>query len=362
MDFKNKINYVLFIDGYVSEHKAAEEQRSRQGIALIAAVAFAVMSFLNIRESSYAMLVTTSVSAVFLLIGYFISKYAKKHVFLQIVFYIIFIVVFTMYTLRGGNDGFAILWLIIATYAVMLAIDFRAGFVISAYYLIMLLLVFTGPFSFLLQYDYDQTFMLRFPFLYAINFVFAIYIVIRVRTYQYKLLINKKELERLSTIDLSTGLLNRNSFIKYQESFSEMGVKELGIVFIDVNGLHEINNRKGHPEGDRALRTIADLCRQFFPDDPVYRMGGDEFLILCKNKEESHIAAEAQKLYEGVENIGYSISYGVAFQKKDFDLDRLVRDADEKMITFKRKYYESIDDEKARLIGRESRIHPYRQG
>lgn len=340
MKIIDSIKHILVVDAIVSQHQAEEQRHNQQGIALIAAIAFAVMSLLNIKEHSLLMLATTSGSSLFLLIGYFVSKYKHNASFLRGILYVIFVVVFTSYLIAGGNDGFAALWLVTATYAVMLAIDFKMGFLISCYYLILLLLVFNGPLTFLLQFAYNSTFMLRFPFFYAINFAFAIYIVVTVRQYQYQLLLKRQKLEQLSIVDLSTGLKNRNYFVQYEESFSTDKLTTLLAVFIDVNGLHELNNRDGHAAGDRMLRCIADLCQKHFSAHAVYRMGGDEFLILCENAEEADVLNRVQQLVDDVEQEGYSISYGVELQQGDFDLDTLIKNADEKMILFKKAYYE----------------------
>lgn len=248
-------------------------------------------------------------------------------------------VIFTLYTIMGGNDGFAALWLITATYAVMIAIDFKTGFVIGLYYLIMLLMVFVGPLKSLLQYDYNETFMLRFPFFYAINFAFATYIIIRIRLYQYDLLIKQEKLEHLSAVDLSTGFMNRNYFIQYKHSFQCDDLQTLVAVFIDANGLHEINNRDGHDAGDKMLFTIADLCKKHFVNHSIFRMGGDEFLILCKNVNEKDAMTASKNLYNAIERAGYSISYGVELQESDFNLDEIVNKADAKMMGFKKDYY-----------------------
>lgn len=346
MKLVETVKHILYADSFVSKQKADDEHRNQRGIALIAAAAFAIMSLLNIKQGSFFMLATTEVSAVFLIIGYLISRYKNHSAFLRVIFYIIFIVIFTAYTVMGGNDGFAVLWLVIATYAVMIAIDFKAGFLIGLYYLIMLLLVFVGPLSFVLQYEYNPTFLLRFPFLYAINFAFATYIIIRIRLYQYELILKQRELEYLNTTDLSTGLMNRNSFIQAERTFPCDGLNSLSAVFIDVNGLHEVNNRKGHDTGDRMLCAIAELCRKRFPNDSIYRMGGDEFLILCRNAKEETVLAAAQELFDSVEQAGYSISFGVATQKSNFDLNEIMKQADARMIKFKGEYYKRINREK----------------
>lgn len=339
MTLMENIRRILYIDTFVLTYRAKEEQKTQQGIALIAAAAFLIMSLLNIKEKSYIMLATTSASAVFLIIGFIVSKYKNNAVFLRTIFYIIFVIIFTSYTVVGGNEGFAALWLITATYAVMLAIDFKAGFTISFYYLVMLLLVFNGPLKYMLQFDYNKTFMLRFPMLYAINYAFATYIVVSVRKYQYELIIKQQELERINTTDLSTGLKNRNYFIKKEQSFSYTHLKSLIAIFIDVNGLHEINNCEGHDAGDKMLCIIADLCTKQFPEHIVYRMGGDEFLILCENADEKEVFAAALQLSEEISRGGYSISYGIEAQESNFSLNEIVKKADDKMLENKRNYY-----------------------
>lgn len=339
MRFFDTVRHILYADNFVCQYRADDEHRNQRGIALIAAAAFIIMSILNVRQESYVMLATTGISAVFLIIGYLISKYKNISTFLRVIFYIIFIVIFTNYTIMGGNEGFAALWLVIATYAVMITIDLKAGLAISLYYLIMLLLIFLGPLSFLLQFDYNETFMLRFPFLYAVNFAFATYISIRIRLYQYELLLKQQELEHLGTTDLSTGLMNRNYFIQYEQGFRYDNLETLSAVFIDVNGLHEINNSQGHDAGDRMLHAIAELCKKQFVDGDIFRMGGDEFLVICKNSAKDHIVDTAQELFNLVEKVGYSISYGIGMQESDFNLGKLVKDADGRMMKFKCDYY-----------------------
>lgn len=339
MRLLDSIRHILYADSFVSKHKADDEHRSQRGIGLIAIAAFLVMSILNVEQHSFIMLTSTLFSAAMLFTGYLISRYKNISSFLRMVFYIIFVVIFTSYTIMGGNEGFSALWLVIATPAVMIAIDFKAGFLIGLYYLVMLIMLFKGPLTPLLQYDYNKTFMLRFPFLYAINFAFAVYIVIRIRMYQYEILLKQQELEYLSRIDLDTGLMNRNNFIHDVNTFTYDGLQTLSVIFIDVNGLHELNNRDGHDAGDKMLVDIADLCKTAFPTDSVYRIGGDEFIILRKNAAETDTASLARKLFQAVEEAGYSISYGVDTQNTDFDLSRIVKNADDKMMIFKREYY-----------------------
>lgn len=339
MKVLNAIKQFLSIDRYVSKHTAEDTRKNQEGVALIAAASFAVMSLLNVKQKSFVMLGTTVFGAALFVLGYLASRSMKKPALLRAAYYITYIVVFTSYTLMGGNDGFAVLWLIIATYAMMISIDFKAGFFIGLYYLLMLLLVFHGPLSSLLRYGYNQTFMLRFPFLYLINFAFATYISIRIRTYQYELLRKREELVAISTMDLSTGVKNRNGFIRDMEHFQNGEVEALVVVYIDINGLHEINNRFGHAAGDEVLVTAARLYKAHFSKDFVYRMGGDEFLILCKDSTETSVLEAMLRLMEEAEQNDFSFSFGIDMQTAPFDLDEIIKRADSKMMDAKNKYY-----------------------
>ena len=81
--------------------------------------------------------------------------------------------------------------------------------------------------------------------------------------------------------DALTGLYNRSRYERDIQAAREAGYKQLCCIYIDAVGLHEINNHLGHQAGDDMLRGIADGIRAVFPDSCGYRIGGDEFVVLC---------------------------------------------------------------------------------
>lgn len=98
----------------------------------------------------------------------------------------------------------------------------------------------------------------------------------------------EERLRYLSEIDMLTGLYNRYSF---EEKIKELNYETylpLGIIMGDVNGLKLVNDTLGHFEGDNLLKSIAkilkDICQ---PKGYVFRWGGDEFMILIPNCDES---------------------------------------------------------------------------
>ena len=90
---------------------------------------------------------------------------------------------------------------------------------------------------------------------------------------------NEQQLSRLSFYDTLTTFYNRNRYIQDLKALSHERAP-LGIVFLDVNGLKEINDRCGHAFGDKVLQESAQKMREVFGDAEYSRIGGDEFVII----------------------------------------------------------------------------------
>ena len=62
----------------------------------------------------------------------------------------------------------------------------------------------------------------------------------------------------------------------------------LGIIYLDVNGLKDVNDQFGHEVGDALLVECARRMKMVFKKADFYRIGGDEFIIICQSiKKES---------------------------------------------------------------------------
>lgn len=153
----------------------------------------------------------------------------------------------------------------------------------------------------------------------------------------------------LGSKDQLTGLLNRNSYQKAMEFYEKTGEDTLNCVYIDVDGLHELNNRLGHTEGDRMLTTIARFLQEIFGDGTVYRIGGDEFLIFCQESGEKELERKLKDLRGSVADAGYHISMGVSDRRETPLVYEMVRLAESRMYEAKRQYYrERKNGEKVR--------------
>ena len=144
------------------------------------------------------------------------------------------------------------------------------------------------------------------------------------------------QLSRLSYYDTLTSFYNRNRFIKDSEELSMCG-RAVGIVFLDVNGLKDINDRYGHTCGDKMLIECARQMREVFREADYYRIGGDEFVALqaVASKQEAQAKAEALvNIYHNAKRQGLchytiSASIGVAVTIHNLDnFDSLYHNAD----------------------------------
>ena len=336
---RQEIDAILKEDEYVVKHDHNIQWKNSAGLTLLAATGFLVMSFLNVYQRSYVMLCTTAFCSLILYLGYLSARKEQDlHRILGLLLPIITLT-FTYYVIIGGNDGFAALWLIIVPLMAMLMTSLRYGFLMSMYFFVFLVLTFIGPFGGWLQYDYNATFLLRFPFLYSISFCLAVYTAVQDRRYRYNLIKRGEELHKLSTVDMMTGLLNRNSFRIFEADFTPENFRSLAVIYIDVNGLHEMNNLRGHEAGDKMLRQIAAECVACFPADRIYRVGGDEFIIVCADRDEAEICRAEKELADHIAADGYSVSFGLKTRTSNFDLQEMVKEADGKMLRNKAEYY-----------------------
>ena len=142
--------------------------------------------------------------------------------------------------------------------------------------------------------------------------------------------------------DALTGFRNRKAYYKdiaVIEQDEDWSSRPVGVVFADVNGLKKINDSQGHVAGDELIASVAGIITTVFPDGKWYRFGGDEFVILSFDKEESVFHEKLEKL-EKLWEEGRSASIGSVWLEHAKDIDRNVSVADEMMYADKSRYYE----------------------
>ncbi|MBQ6731371.1 MAG: GGDEF domain-containing protein [Bacilli bacterium] len=177
---------------------------------------------------------------------------------------------------------------------------------------------------------------LIFPFLLGADFSKIFCPTIAVAFFIYYVF----QILQLTKKDGLTGLLNRQAY--YAET-SKTHKDITAIISLDMNGLKKINDTYGHDAGDEALVTLA-ICflRACKVNQSVYRMGGDEFAIVCRKTSEEEVIKLIDRIHELVDKTKYTCSVGYSYQKDGFmNLDELLKLSDERMYQDKAEFYKN---------------------
>jgi len=156
------------------------------------------------------------------------------------------------------------------------------------------------------------------------------------------------ELESLSLTDDLTGLYNRRGFRALADHRVRLASRNgdgFSIVFIDLDGLKQINDTFGHHEGNQALAEVGDVLRGCFrASDIVARLGGDEFAIFIGETGEDEIAKRMQRGFQNRNSVTsrpyhLSFSAGIVSWKpgEDANVDQLLGRADALMYQEKQR-------------------------
>lgn len=160
------------------------------------------------------------------------------------------------------------------------------------------------------------------------------------------------QLKALNATDLLTGVMNRNAL---DDRLSEMdgapadAACRMGVVFADMNGLKYVNDNLGHAAGDLLLKNAAMILKSTFADGEIYRVGGDEFLVLLPETDEAGLrqkVADIKKKAELFENVSFAAGY--CLLDRVCDIRRALTEADARMYADKEACYRTNPDLKRR--------------
>lgn len=158
--------------------------------------------------------------------------------------------------------------------------------------------------------------------------------------------------------DPVTGLLNRSSFYSDSERRSE---KITAVVSIDMNELKWINDTEGHEAGDAGLRTLSEcfLSARDKNSSP-YRIGGDEFCILCRSMDEAAVCTLIDRIRENVSRTRYSCAIGYAMRRQPLSFSELCKAADAAMYENKAEMKRKAAESGKELHLREHQLNYFR--
>ena len=155
---------------------------------------------------------------------------------------------------------------------------------------------------------------------------------------------NVKKMKIMSSTDLLTGVYNRNAMnnrISYDINGENEIVKPFGVFFIDVNGLKTINDTQGHLAGDNLLKDVATTLKELKSDKAeIYRVGGDEFLIITPETTRDEFDGLREQLISMSERPGRAhYAVGACHSTEYDDVRRAMQIADARMYDVKEEYY-----------------------
>ena len=147
----------------------------------------------------------------------------------------------------------------------------------------------------------------------------------------------QEKLQYLSYRDALTNLYNRNRYMSVLEKYGQNKgqlIRNVGVVYMDLNELKKVNDEQGHEAGDSYIRRAAQQIVAVFPEH-TYRIGGDEFVVLYPEIKQAEF------------------EYFVSQLQKNAKEDMLT-EADKKMYEDKKLYYPNTKHNRRRQIERNS--------
>lgn len=166
---------------------------------------------------------------------------------------------------------------------------------------------------------------------------------------RFRLLSQADHIRYLSETDVLTGCKNRNCFQGRLPHFPEMCKHGLVCAYIDVNGLHNLNDSQGHEAGDIMLKSVAQALIDAFGPENTYRIGGDEFVVACPDAVIEDTRRTMRGVVEKLSGQGYDISVGIEQgDRSTLDMDALIKKAEMRMYEEKNAYYQQEGHERRR--------------
>ena len=149
-----------------------------------------------------------------------------------------------------------------------------------------------------------------------------------------------EELTEKSYHDPLTGLQNRLAYEEKLLALQNGSERPIGVGFVDINGLKYLNDTLGHDYGNKALLRACDVMKTYFEPEILYRVSGDEFIILWTDvgfqsfRETCDLMA--QELHGAQEELA---SFGCTWGTAGEELPKLIREAEQRMYDEKRRHY-----------------------
>lgn len=159
-----------------------------------------------------------------------------------------------------------------------------------------------------------------------------------------------EEMDRAANIDALTKVRNKRAYdVEVERIDQEIagGKTAFGLAMIDLNYLKKINDTYGHDKGNEAIRTLCRTICGVFVHSPVYRIGGDEFVVVLENHDYEHldelkVSFDQEMLKLGNEKtpwegVSAAVGYALFDPSRDKDVESVFERADKEMYEQKKR-------------------------
>lgn len=335
----NKIRNVFKILSMKINENDKRQLSKNVAMSVIVCISAGIMLIMNIIKHSALMTVTSVILVAGFAFTGILAGVFKNAKISSVIMALILTGVFTVFPISGGNEGFAVLWLLLIPLFSISLFGMRIGIGMNVYFTLLVLVLFYTPLSTYIRDLYTNNFMSRFPVLFLADSVTAQFLAMSME-YYYKI-----TRMQVYTDDM-TGVYNRKYFIERLEN-SEILKDDLCISVIDVNGLKETNDTLGHTAGDEMICAVSGIARQAFGNDIIIcRLGGDEFGIITYGRPEQ-IAEKVRTMKEFsvnhkgslINEVYLSVGIACCTEYKGLSPEALYQKADKAMYEDKSAYY-----------------------
>ncbi len=357
---KMKENWFEVLINIISGRKLVSHKVKLEGVTIGITVVHAVMFLLFVHFDVWPMIIYNGI-----VVAYYLYVLRTVHVgniagaYVMTFIEIAIQVLFGSFML-GWNIGFFLyLFAIIPLffYLGLIDDDVNRSQAPSWWLTLAAVVIFFG--SYAISYHFDPLFELdvdQIEFMFMYNSVFSMimlaamsrFFVIERRHSLIKMAEENRMLDIEASEDPLTGLTNRRSMEKYLEKAmteARRFDKPFSLIMGDIDSFKQINDTYGHDMGDVALKSVTAIFRQSIGnDDVICRWGGEEFLLLINGDgaRATLIAETVRKkveenliVFKGTE-LKFTMTLGVTYYKPGYDLDSLIKQADNNMYYGKR--------------------------
>jgi len=313
------------------------------GIFILLGLVSAFMTVLNVITHKGILTISTAVFAVLCFVNYLLVKKGREtgRTIASILFSIEIVLLFLFFLISGNPDGFSALWIMMLPACGMLLFGRKRASILCAIMFAILVFFFWIPAGrTLLQYEYNQTFIMRFPILYLAFFLLSTLLETIRSVTQDELDKMREKYRYYAEHDYLTKLLNRQGLEEWYSAFTNLG--DQAVMMIDIDHFKQVNDSYGHDIGDLVLASVAQRIEKE-ANTKVCRWGGEEFVVWFpegKNMcDPERVRAQIEKMEINIPNsekyIHVTVSIGV--MRGEGELSALVKAADEAMLLAKNK-------------------------